>query len=118
MPIYEYSCEKCGHYEDFLEKVNAPSLKKCPSCGKKAFKRLVSLSSFQLKGAGWYVTDFRDKAGKKDKASDAGDAAAETKTGKGDDAAEGGRKEKPKGNDAKPKSDGGSKTGSASKAAA
>lgn len=85
MPIYEYRCGGCGHQDDFLEKVGAPSLRKCPSCGRRSFRRLVSLSSFHLKGDGWYVTDFRDGGkGKRgaDGASANGDGAP--KAGSGD----------------------------------
>lgn len=71
MPIYEYQCGKCGHEDDFLEKIGAPSVRKCPSCGKRSFQRLVSRSAFHLKGDGWYVTDFRDKGKAKAKDKDA-----------------------------------------------
>ena len=62
MPMYEYTCNACGHYDTLLEKINASKQKKCPECGKvKSFKRMVSAAAFHLKGDGWYVTDFRDK---------------------------------------------------------
>ena len=64
MPIYEYRCEECGHQEDHLQKVSEKPLAKCPACGKKAYKKLLSAAGFQLKGSGWYATDFRT-AGKK-----------------------------------------------------
>jgi putative FmdB family regulatory protein len=59
MPIYEYRCEACGHQEEFLQKVSEPPIAKCPSCGKKKFRKLLSAAGFQLKGSGWYATDFR-----------------------------------------------------------
>jgi len=59
MPIYEYRCEACGHQEEFLRKVSEPPIAKCPSCGKKKFRKLLSAAGFQLKGSGWYATDFR-----------------------------------------------------------
>ena len=64
MPIYEYRCEACGHQEEFLQKVSEPPLTKCPACKKKTFKKLLSAAGFQLKGSGWYATDFRNN-GKK-----------------------------------------------------
>jgi len=101
MPIYEYRCESCDHYEEFLEKISAPTLKKCPSCGRKKFKRLVSLSAFHLKGDGWYVTDFRDKD--KKKAEKPGDDAAEPKKDSGDKDAD--PKKDAKADDGKKKAD-------------
>ena len=68
MPFYEYRCDTCGHQDSFLESINAPQQKTCPQCGKRrAFKRLVSAAGFQLKGSGWYVTDFKDKPKSADK---------------------------------------------------
>jgi len=64
MPIYEYRCEHCGHQADHLQKVSEKPLAKCPACGKKAYKKLLSAAGFQLKGSGWYATDFKT-AGKK-----------------------------------------------------
>lgn len=61
MPIYEYDCPKCGHFE-LIRKFSDPPLKKCPTC-KKAVKKLMSNTSFQLKGTGWYVTDYARKSG-------------------------------------------------------
>ena len=59
MPIYAYRCEECGFNKDVLQKVSDPVLSTCPSCGKPAFKKQVTAAGFQLKGTGWYVTDFR-----------------------------------------------------------
>ena len=66
MPIYAYRCEACGHAKDVLQKFSDPLLTTCPSCGAEAFKKQVTAAGFQLKGSGWYVTDFRgdSKAGK------------------------------------------------------
>jgi len=64
MPIYEYRCEECGRQEEHLQKVSEKPLTKCPACGKKAYKKLLSAAGFQLKGSGWYATDFKT-AGKK-----------------------------------------------------
>ena len=64
MPIYEYRCEHCGHQADHLQKVSEKPLAKCPACGKKAYKKLLSAAGFQLKGSGWYATDFKTAARK------------------------------------------------------
>ena len=63
MPIYEYRCSACGHQEEFLQKVSEKPLSKCPKCGKAKFTKLLSAAGFQLKGSGWYATDFKS-AGK------------------------------------------------------
>ncbi len=68
MPIYAYRCEACGHAKDVLQKVSDPLLTVCPSCGAGAFKKQVTAAGFQLKGSGWYVTDFRDGKGAAGKA--------------------------------------------------
>jgi putative FmdB family regulatory protein len=84
MPIYEYRCEECGFQEEYLQKVSEPPKTVCPSCGKASFRKLLSAAGFQLKGSGWYATDF--KGGKP-----AGDAKAGAKDGgtAGDGAKEG-----------------------------
>lgn len=60
MPIYEYECQKCNSVTEQLQRFSDPDLKKCPDCGGKT-KKLMSLNSFQLKGSGWYVTDYAGK---------------------------------------------------------
>ena len=60
MPIYEYECPKCGQRASFLEDRDAARRRKCPGCGRRTFARVVSAAAFQLKGSGWYATDFRD----------------------------------------------------------
>lgn len=59
MPIYAYRCEACGFAKDVLQKMSDAQLTECPSCGKSSFKKQVTAAGFQLKGSGWYVTDFR-----------------------------------------------------------
>ena len=59
MPIYEYRCDACGHQEEHLQKVSEKPLAKCPACGKKTYKKQLSAAGFQLKGSGWYATDFK-----------------------------------------------------------
>jgi putative FmdB family regulatory protein len=63
MPIYAYRCEACGFAKDVLQKMSDEPLTVCPSCSKTAFKKQVTAAGFQLKGTGWYVTDFRGGAG-------------------------------------------------------
>ena len=59
MPIYAYKCESCGLAKDVLQKISDPHLSDCPQCGKASFQKQVTAAGFQLKGSGWYVTDFR-----------------------------------------------------------
>ena len=59
MPIYAYKCESCGFAKDVLQKMSDPALVDCPSCGKSSFKKQVTAAGFQLKGSGWYATDFK-----------------------------------------------------------
>jgi putative FmdB family regulatory protein len=60
MPIYAYRCEDCGFQKDVLQKMSDPLLTVCPSCNKETFKKQLTAAGFQLKGSGWYVTDFRN----------------------------------------------------------
>ena len=60
MPIYEYRCSDCGFQDEYLQKVSDSPLTVCPSCGKATFQKLLSAAGFQLKGSGWYATDFRN----------------------------------------------------------
>ena len=64
MPIYEYRCASCGHELEALQKLSDAPLTECPACHKPELKKLVSAAGFQLKGSGWYVTDFRNSGGK------------------------------------------------------
>ncbi len=59
MPIYAYRCESCGHAKDVLQKMSDAQLTVCPDCGADTFRKQVTAAGFQLKGSGWYVTDFR-----------------------------------------------------------
>ena len=59
VPIYAYKCSACGYAKDVLQKLSDAPLSVCPSCGVEAFSKQVTAAGFQLKGAGWYVTDFR-----------------------------------------------------------
>ena len=85
MPIYEYRCEACGEQLEKIRKFSDPPLTDCPVCGKPALKKLVSASSFRLKGSGWYETDFKTrKKPSLDEKGDKGDKAAPD-TGTGSD---------------------------------
>jgi putative FmdB family regulatory protein len=75
MPIYAYKCESCGHRQDVLQKISDPLLTVCPACGASAYVKQVTAAGFQLKGSGWYVTDFRD--GGSNKGGAAADKAGE-----------------------------------------
>jgi putative FmdB family regulatory protein len=82
VPIYEYRCDACGHQEDHLQKISEPQLTVCPACGKPTYKKQLSAAGFQLKGSGWYATDFKT-TGKKpaDKKADSNsEAKTESKT--------------------------------------
>lgn len=59
MPIYAYRCASCGHAQDVLQKISDPVLTVCPACGASTYEKQVTAAGFQLKGSGWYVTDFR-----------------------------------------------------------
>ncbi len=59
MPFYEYECQSCKYYAEVMQKISDAPLTRCPSCGKRALKKLVSVPVFRLKGAGWYETDFK-----------------------------------------------------------
>lgn len=79
MPIYAYKCESCGFAKDVLQKMSDPALTDCPHCGSASFRKQVTAAGFQLKGSGWYATDFR--GGGSTSAGDAkGDAKADAKT--------------------------------------
>ncbi len=75
MPIYAYRCDACGHAKDVLRRVSDPVLNTCPACGAQAFQKQVTAAGFQLKGSGWYVTDFKGN-GQKPASADKGEGAA------------------------------------------
>ena len=76
MPIYAYKCESCGHAKDVLQKMADEPLSDCPVCGKPSFKKQLTAAGFQLKGNGWYATDFKGSSKK-------ADAAPPCQTGEG-----------------------------------
>lgn len=63
MPIYAYQCESCGHAKDVLQKMSDVPLTQCPACGAETFKKQLTAAGFQLKGSGWYATDFKGGKG-------------------------------------------------------
>jgi putative FmdB family regulatory protein len=88
MPIYAYRCGSCGHEKDVIQKFSDAPLTVCPSCGADAFRKQLTAPAFQLKGTGWYVTDFRDaKQGKGAKPAGDGEAAPSDASAKPDGAA-------------------------------
>ena len=76
MPIYAYRCSSCGHAKDVLQKMSDPVLTTCPACGAESFAKQVTAAGFQLKGSGWYVTDFRGGSGAATDATGGATAAA------------------------------------------
>jgi len=80
MPIYAYKCGSCGHAKDVLQKISDAPLTTCPACGAPAFSKQITAAGFQLKGSGWYVTDFRNGG------SGAGSTAPKSDAAKSDDA--------------------------------
>ena len=81
MPIYEYRCTECGHEAEVLQKFSDPALTTCTACGKPSFTKLLSAAGFQLKGSGWYATDFKSPAKKSEaKPESKPDAKNDTKS--------------------------------------
>ncbi|MCB1933100.1 MAG: zinc ribbon domain-containing protein [Candidatus Accumulibacter sp.] len=84
MPIYAYRCETCGFEKDHLQKLSDPTLSVCPECGQDSYRKQVTAAGFQLKGNGWYVTDFKGgnkaapNAAKKTEKTDNGTAETDT----------------------------------------
>jgi putative FmdB family regulatory protein len=98
MPIYEYRCSDCGHKLEALQKLADAPMLTCPACGEDALIKLVSAAGFQLKGSGWYVTDFKGSGGKPaDKAADGNGGEAKADGAKTD----GVKADSAKANDAK-----------------
>lgn len=79
MPIYEYACQACGHQLEVMQKIADAVLSDCPACGKPSLKKMISAAGFQLKGNGWYATDFKGKSNKE------ASAAKETDPSSGSD---------------------------------
>jgi putative FmdB family regulatory protein len=86
MPIYEYRCSSCGHEKDVLQKMSDPPLVDCPECGKPTMTKQVTAAGFQLKGSGWYATDFKGgvKSAAKSEKSEGDAGKPDAKTDKAD----------------------------------
>lgn len=80
MPIYEYQCTNCGCTLEAMQKITDEPLRQCPSC-KGQLRRLMSLTSFQLKGSGWYATDYKDKKKNKEESAEKPEVKADKKPG-------------------------------------
>ena len=81
MPIYGYRCAECGEEHEALQKVSEPPLTLCPACGKPALQKQLSAAGFQLKGSGWYATDFKGSAKKPaEKKAEKAETKTEAKT--------------------------------------
>src|SRR5215468_8424150 len=82
MPFYEYECQACKYYAEVMQKISDAPLTRCPSCGKRALKKLLSVPVFRLKGSGWYETDFKsDKENRRNlHGAEKEEAKAESKT--------------------------------------
>ena len=80
MPIYEYRCGACGWQQEILQKMSDAPLKDCPDCGKPSVTKMVTAAGFQLKGSGWYATDFKGGAKPQTKTDDKTATKAEDKT--------------------------------------
>ena len=91
MPLYEYRCSSCGHQQEFLQKWSDAPVTVCTACGKETFSKMLSAAGFQLKGSGWYATDFKN-SGKK--------PAAKADAAKGDASKAGASKSDPSKSDA------------------
>jgi putative FmdB family regulatory protein len=88
MPIYEYRCSSCGKELEALQRLSDAPLKTCPACHADTLVKLMSAAGFQLKGSGWYATDFKGSGAKPAAKKDSGESVTESKTGKGDAASE------------------------------
>ncbi len=89
MPIYAYKCESCGHAKDVLQKISDAPLTGCPACGAATFNKQLTAAGFQLKGSGWYVTDFRNGSGTAAASTSAASAAGAATTASAEPAASG-----------------------------
>lgn len=81
MPIYEYECTSCHHHFDLMQKISDPPTTCCPQCFENTAKRLISAAGFQLKGSGWYATDFKNKTKSEPQKSGDSDGGKSGETG-------------------------------------
>ena len=76
MPIYAYRCSACGHEKDVLQKISADPLTTCPACNTENFSKQITAAGFQLKGSGWYATDFKGGTSSSPAAASSSESAA------------------------------------------
>lgn len=81
MPIYGYRCSSCGHEKDVMQKITEAKLTVCPACGASTFIKQLSAAGFQLKGSGWYATDFKGGGAKPASPASGADAPKEASSG-------------------------------------
>jgi len=87
MPIYEYRCSSCGFQKEYLRKITDPLLTGCPECGQESFRKMLTAAGFQLKGSGWYATDFKGAPRTQgDKSKPANDETAKSESAKSESA--------------------------------
>ena len=79
MPIYEYRCARCGFQEEYLQKISDAPLRDCPECHEPELRKMVTAAGFQLKGSGWYVTDFKGGTKPKPQEKSSGEAKPDAK---------------------------------------
>jgi putative FmdB family regulatory protein len=84
MPIYEYRCSSCGFQKEYLQKVSDPLLTRCPECNRDTFSKMLSAAGFQLKGSGWYATDFKNSGSKSSEKSKTDSKTESKESGKTD----------------------------------
>lgn len=96
MPIYEYRCKECGFQKEYMQRMSDAPLAVCPQCGKRGFTKLMSAAGFQLKGTGWYATDFKNSAAKPAAKPDKPEAKQDKAEAKPDKPAESSSKESSK----------------------
>jgi putative FmdB family regulatory protein len=87
MPIYAYKCASCGHAKDVLQKISDAALTDCPACGKSTFAKQLTAAGFQLKGSGWYATDFKGSGSSSSAGSSSGSADSAASESSGGDTA-------------------------------
>ena len=90
MPIYEYRCSSCGHQQEFMQKLADAPLTVCTACGKETFSKMLTAAGFQLKGSGWYATDFKSKPASTAKAEGTAESPAAKSTESKSEPASGG----------------------------
>ncbi|MCC6611104.1 MAG: zinc ribbon domain-containing protein [Burkholderiales bacterium] len=80
MPIYEYRCSSCGHQQEYIQKISDPVLTTCPACARETYAKMLTAAGFQLKGSGWYATDFKNAGAKPAAGKGAKEAGAGSET--------------------------------------